>query len=63
MQTKVQKYLLSSSEKFKGKWDDQTLASLSSSHPRLQPKCQLVQASYINELNAVCLAYNKYLLN
>ena len=56
VQTKVKIYLLSSSEKFKGKWDDQTLASLSSAHPRSQPKCQLLQASYIERIKCCLFA-------
>ena len=38
-------------EKQKSKEDEQTLGELNSAHRYSQAKCQLVQTSYINELN------------
>jgi len=45
------------------KEDEQTLAELSSAHRRSQAKCQLVQTSYIKELNCSFLPYDKHLIN
>jgi len=39
------------------------LAELSSPHRRSKAKCQLVQTSYINELNCSCLPHKKHLIN
>ena len=43
--------------KKKVKKKEQTLAELNSAHRHLQAKCQLVQTSYINELNCSCLRH------
>ena len=48
----------------KSEEDEQTLEESNSAHRRLQPKCQLVQTSFMKRVKLLLfLPYNKHLIN